>query len=157
MREKQKERQRRDRTRGREREREWQKDRERKTDGGKRHINIKSSDMVLNVFLSGLFFFFFLLFFCFFVKLHINLRGQFNAKFSMVEEQLWYYLTQNWEDKDGQTFPKRISLENKRNCEKRIRTRSLWAQSDAFTSTPCGLSSFQHNDSHQKTQLWWRF
>ena len=39
---------------------------------------------------------------------HINLRGLFNAKAILLEEQWWYYLTHSWEDKGVHTFPKGI-------------------------------------------------
>ena len=49
--------------------------------------------------------------FCFFVSLHINLRGLFKAKAILVEEQQWYYLTIAGERIKGvKTFPKVISL-----------------------------------------------
>ena len=34
--------------------------------------------------------------------------GWFNAKAILREEQQWYYLTRNWEDKGVHTFPKGI-------------------------------------------------
>ena len=33
----------------------------------------------------------------------------FNAKAILLEEQLWYYLTHSWEDKEIHTFPKGIN------------------------------------------------
>ena len=34
----------------------------------------------------------------------------FNAKFTLLEEQQWFYLTHRWEDKGFHTFPKGICL-----------------------------------------------
>ena len=41
----------------------------------------------------------------FFDLWHIDL-GLFNAKVNLVEGQLWYYLTNSWNDKGAHTFPK---------------------------------------------------
>ena len=46
----------------------------------------------------------------FFVLWHINPYRLFNAKANLLEEQLWYYLTHSWEDKEVPTFPKGICL-----------------------------------------------
>ena len=46
--------------------------------------------------------------FSFFVEWHINLRGLFNTKAILREEQQWWYLTHSWEDKGVHTFPKGI-------------------------------------------------
>ena len=46
--------------------------------------------------------------FIFNVKWHINLCTSFNAKAILVEEQLWYYLNDSWEDKEFHTLPKGI-------------------------------------------------
>ena len=43
----------------------------------------------------------------FFVYWHINLRGLFNDKATLLEQQ-WCYLTHSWEDKGIDTFPKSI-------------------------------------------------
>ena len=47
--------------------------------------------------------------FGFFVQWHINHRGLLNAKAIILEEQQWYYLTNNQGDKGVHTFPKGIS------------------------------------------------
>ncbi len=39
-----------------------------------------------------------------------DLFNSFIAKGIFVEEQLWYYLTHSWEDKEVHTFPKSIYL-----------------------------------------------
>ena len=46
--------------------------------------------------------------FGFFILWHINTCGVFKAKVILLEEQLWYYLTHSWEDKEFHTFPKGI-------------------------------------------------
>ena len=38
----------------------------------------------------------------------MNFRRLFNAKATLLEEQLWYYLTHSWEDKEVHTFPEGI-------------------------------------------------
>ena len=43
-----------------------------------------------------------------FILWHINLRGVFNAKAILLEEQQWSYLTHCWEDKGVRTFPNGI-------------------------------------------------
>ena len=47
-----------------------------------------------------------LVWFGFFVLWHINLHGLFNTNAILVE-QLWYYLTHNWENKGIHIFPQR--------------------------------------------------
>ena len=38
----------------------------------------------------------------------MNLCSLFITKAILLEEQLWYYLTHSWEDKEVHTFPKGI-------------------------------------------------
>ena len=45
-----------------------------------------------------------------FVNWYINIQGLFNAKVILVEELLWYALTDSWGDKWLHTFPKGISM-----------------------------------------------
>ena len=46
--------------------------------------------------------------FGFFIQWHINLRGLFNAKAILLEEQRWCYLTHSREDKGVYIFSKGI-------------------------------------------------
>ena len=48
--------------------------------------------------------------FGFFVLWHVNLRGLFNAKSILVEEQYSYHLTHRWSDEEINAFPMSISL-----------------------------------------------
>ena len=56
---------------------------------------------------------------------HMDLRGLFNAKAILLEEQWWCYLTHSWEDKGVHTSHKGYLSESKRNSATGIRTRLL--------------------------------
>ena len=71
-----------------------------------------------------------LVWFGFFVYWYIKLHGLLNAKATLREEQEWYYLIHNWEDKGASYLSLQgYMFESKRDIATGVQTRLLWFRS----------------------------